>query len=277
MPGDIVLLKAGDRVPADLRLFKVNKLYVDESSLTGNSLPVAKTTYAVNELTGPTHQKCLAFSGSFVVSGSGQGIVVAHGANTINALVQTQNRQKVVQNYSLLRRRLHHYHIAICRPQDLKLLPKTDVVVIDANLSDKQVADTVRKVQLIKKVPCKFLVTEAQAKRLQNELVGTEICRADELAQHIPRHLLSYFNDCQFIIGSHPANTVKIVKVLADSGIKVLWVSDGQRPMPAQQIAAISLVIGSTARGDVIHRASLVSPEVGIIILPSIFYNKKQA
>ncbi len=68
VPGDIVLLKEGDRVAADLRLFYAKNLSADESVLTGESFPVDK--------------KVMAFSGTFITRGSGRGIVVATGEHT---------------------------------------------------------------------------------------------------------------------------------------------------------------------------------------------------
>lgn len=83
VPGDVVLVESGDRVPADLRLFSVRQLYVDEATLTGESKPVAKHADPIQgpNLT-PGEQRCMAFSGTFVTRGRTEGVVVATGART---------------------------------------------------------------------------------------------------------------------------------------------------------------------------------------------------
>jgi magnesium-transporting ATPase (P-type) len=91
VPGDVVLLEAGDRVPADLRLFRVHNLRVEESALTGESVPVEKSVDATTEDASIGDRTCLAYSGTLVVYGQARGIVVATGAGTevgqIGALV----------------------------------------------------------------------------------------------------------------------------------------------------------------------------------------------
>lgn len=82
--GDIVQLHVGDRVPADLRLIKVGNLNIDEAILTGESLPVEKNIEKIsqNQLP-PQEQKNLAFMSTYVVSGTGVGIVVRAGSRTL--------------------------------------------------------------------------------------------------------------------------------------------------------------------------------------------------
>ena len=82
VPGDIVLLEAGDKVPADLRLLRSHGLAIQESLLTGESLPVEKHTKAVSEDAGLGDRECLAFSGTSVTAGQGMGVVIAIGATT---------------------------------------------------------------------------------------------------------------------------------------------------------------------------------------------------
>lgn len=94
VPGDIVLLTTGDKVPADIRILEANDLYIEESALTGESIPVNKKadTIAFDEI--PLgDQKNIAFMGTLITRGSGKGIVVATGMNTemgkIADLIQT--------------------------------------------------------------------------------------------------------------------------------------------------------------------------------------------
>ncbi|KFG69694.1 carbonate dehydratase [Microvirga sp. BSC39] len=82
VPGDIVLLEAGDRVPADLRFLRARSLRIDEAILTGESVPVEKGTGPVAPDAALGDRSCMAFSGSLVVAGQGMGIVTGTGAGT---------------------------------------------------------------------------------------------------------------------------------------------------------------------------------------------------
>ncbi len=84
VPGDIVLLTSGMRVPADLRLFHTTELKIEEAALTGESLPVDKVTSPIDQggMT-PGDQVNMAFMGTIVVSGRAKGIIVATGTRTV--------------------------------------------------------------------------------------------------------------------------------------------------------------------------------------------------
>ncbi len=82
VPGDIVLLSEGQKVLADLRAIELDNLSVDESVLTGESLPVEKSTSTLRGEKPVYEQRNILFSGSFVVSGTGTGVVIATGNST---------------------------------------------------------------------------------------------------------------------------------------------------------------------------------------------------
>jgi cation-transporting ATPase F len=82
VPGDLVLLDAGDKVPADVRLTRSSELRVNESALTGESVPVAKDEVELPKVVPVADRRNMAYSGTLVTTGSGAGIVVATGAGT---------------------------------------------------------------------------------------------------------------------------------------------------------------------------------------------------
>ena len=82
VPGDIVVLQAGDRVPADIRLLSTHALQADEAALTGESLPVEKSSDAVDAQTSLGERHSMAYSGTLITAGQGSGIVVASGIRT---------------------------------------------------------------------------------------------------------------------------------------------------------------------------------------------------
>ena len=90
VPGDIVLLSAGVRVPADLRLIGAHMLSVDESLLTGESLPVSKDPAVVPPDTPVAERRNLVFLGTSVATGRGRGVVIGTGTTTeLGALATT--------------------------------------------------------------------------------------------------------------------------------------------------------------------------------------------
>ncbi len=82
VPGDVVLLEAGDRVPADLRLLRARGLLVDEAILTGESVASVKTESAVGTQAALGDREGMAYSGTLVAAGQGLGLVVATGSRT---------------------------------------------------------------------------------------------------------------------------------------------------------------------------------------------------
>ncbi|HEX8883273.1 MAG TPA: HAD-IC family P-type ATPase, partial [Noviherbaspirillum sp.] len=90
--GDMVFLASGDKVPADLRLIDLRNLQVDESVLTGESMPVQKQVAPASIDAGLGDRYCMAYSGTLVTCGQGAGVVVATGAATeigrISALLE---------------------------------------------------------------------------------------------------------------------------------------------------------------------------------------------
>jgi cation-transporting P-type ATPase F len=93
VPGDLVLLQSGDRVPADLRLLRLRELQVDESSLTGESVPVQKQVQPLPEDTPLADRDNMAYGSTLVTYGTAAGVAVATGDDTeigrINELIST--------------------------------------------------------------------------------------------------------------------------------------------------------------------------------------------
>ncbi|KFI22840.1 HAD-IC family P-type ATPase [Nitrosococcus oceani] len=82
VPGDVVILQSGDKVPADLRLIRVKNLQIEEAPLTGESMPAEKALEPVTENASVGDRTCMAYSGTLVTYGTGEGVVIATGDRT---------------------------------------------------------------------------------------------------------------------------------------------------------------------------------------------------
>ena len=120
VPGDLVLLEAGDAVPADGRLLECVSLRTEEAALTGESLPVEKNTRPAAANTPLAERRCMAYLGSTVRYGRGKLLVTATGMNTemgriAGALADTaQGKTPLQQTLAGLSRTLSALVLAIC-------------------------------------------------------------------------------------------------------------------------------------------------------------------
>lgn len=120
VPGDIVVLEAGQKIPADIRLLEVNELSVNEASLTGESLPVSKNIAVIQKDVSLGDQKNMLFAGTFITSGSGLGVIIGTGQKTeigkIADLVNSVEAEATPMQQKLddLGKKLGYFIAAIC-------------------------------------------------------------------------------------------------------------------------------------------------------------------
>ena len=98
VPGDILIIESGDVITADARLLEANRLQVDEASLTGESVPVGKTTSALKGEPPLAERENMVYKGTAVTRGSGRAVVVATGMDTqlgdISSLVDKAEEER---------------------------------------------------------------------------------------------------------------------------------------------------------------------------------------
>lgn len=121
VPGDVMVLRAGSSVPADGRLIHVDHLFVDESSLSGESLPVVKTTQSVLAESVPLHDRHnMVFRGTVVTGGSGLAVITATGEHTeigqLQRLLERTEKAKapIERQLDALGSRLVYLCLAVC-------------------------------------------------------------------------------------------------------------------------------------------------------------------
>jgi len=108
VPGDVVLLESGARIPADLRLVSATALQVDESLLTGESVPITKSIEPVEPTAVLSDRTCMAYTGATVTAGRGRGVVVATGSSTELGAIAGLMRSETVAA-TPLQRRMDHF------------------------------------------------------------------------------------------------------------------------------------------------------------------------
>ncbi len=104
VPGDIVILEAGDIVSADIRLIEAAKLKVDEATLTGESMPVRKSSDTLATDTSTMEQANMVFRGTAITRGTGSGVVVRTGLGTELGRISTMVSEAEAQHTPLEKR-----------------------------------------------------------------------------------------------------------------------------------------------------------------------------
>ena len=141
VPGDIVLVEAGDKIPADARLIEVANLKTDEAPLTGESLPVTKDAHPIDADVVLGDRRNMLFSGTVATYGRGRAVVVATGMATevgrIAGLLETAEKQPTPLQQELDRtgKRLSVIMLGICALVFATGLLSSPVIILQAILS----------------------------------------------------------------------------------------------------------------------------------------------
>jgi Mg2+-importing ATPase len=131
VPGDVILLRPGDRLPADVRFFEEQAIEVDESVLTGETLPVLKTSEALSQEPEGYHEaKNIGFSGTVALSGHGKAVVIAVGDQTAFGSIATL--AEMTKSESVFERQLREFTQFV-----VKLVAVTLIAVFSLNILAK--------------------------------------------------------------------------------------------------------------------------------------------
>jgi len=151
VPGDVVLLNAGNVVPADLRVIEPSKLQADESALTGESVPVGKTIDILDEDVPLAERENMLYKGTSVTRGTAEAVVVSTGMDTelgkISASLQGEVEEKtpLQQKLDELGRKLVPFLLVVAaivlvsgwlRGQDLYLMVETAIELAIATIPE---------------------------------------------------------------------------------------------------------------------------------------------
>ena len=271
--GDIVLLTEGDRVPADIRLFQVKTLKINQTILTGEALVAPKNTFALHTKAEPKDQKCMAFAGTFVVQGSGIGIVVA----LANSAVQNSIKKHKPKNISLVSKltsqKFKKMGLLANSPKTLKTLKKIDTIVFDANLPNSTVQDLIFKLQHLKKIRCKFIINSQSLQRLKNDFLGAVVLSGREVSNMSNQRLARLLKEAQFIYDVKDEEVIKMLGALRSMGSKTLYINDGNRRPEVQSAAHLSMIVSGYARDDCLACAHLLATDPEGLKIERILYN----
>lgn len=263
VPGDIVLLEEGNRVPANIRLLSVHSFRVNQNAVTGETLPAIKSTFAISSEVPLSQQKNMAFTGTFVTQGSAKGVVVDRDAQS----KRSHKKHRIALKGTVIARRLRRFGLMVLDKKPLGVFRKIDTVVIDCPCSETEIIDIIRKVQLTRQIDCKFVIANAARAQQLGQKLQAEIYNATTKKGTMAT--------AQFITGVDDISSLHVARQLHDDGRIVLWQHDGKQRRHVDSLVAMYFVIGTGNRDDVVLLADIYGPKAKPTILERILYNKK--
>ena len=266
--GDVVVIEKGNRIPADIRLIEVDKLFIDQSFFTNEGLPAQKNTFTLSQKVEVRKQRCMAFMGSFVIEGSGKGIVVARNGQTELSRDASFFRQRIRRRVKKEITRLNDLKVVVNHPPKVGALVATHAVIFEIALSDEMVLGLIRHLQMTHKIDTKFILEEKQAQHLSEILGGSMAILNDKTTR----------DDCmdaQFLIAEKNEPWLSRLGILlVEKEKNLLLVGDGREVITSHDKHVVTMVFGTDLSDQVICSADLISPKESPLILKSILYNK---
>ena len=270
VPGDVVEIKTGDRVPADIRLVSVKELKIDQSLFTNEGISAEKNSLVISGSVELRKQKSIAFAGSIVTSGKGSGIVVARGKDTLLSNYSKYLVPKEKLSDKKIIKKLHKLGVVVNSINKLQLLKKIEIIIIDMPLSDEQVLELLRHLQMASRIATKFIVPPAQALRL-SEILKTTYFETNAVPA------LADIEKSQFVVMPNtPGVRQGIISELVGKYRAVLWADEGRYNLNFHDSRICRLLIGGSVLDSIICASDLLSPQATPQIIKNILYNNNR-
>lgn len=259
--GDVIILRAGNIAPADIRVIKVNKFYVKEQYIYGNAGDVAKNTFASKGLLETPKQKNMVFSGSDVSKGSAAGVVVNLSQDTKAHAFNAQDIKRNIATKGLAKN-----NFVLNRSIKLKDLRAVDCVVFDDLHMPEEVVATMQKLYLQKGLTCVYFLNSNLLKVLKKDMPELELSNANGE--------IRFNNGVVFIKSPTSPQKTKVVSAIAKQGLNSVYIYRGVQYEPASSVANMSLLVATSASQVALHKADIISFKLNYDSLAKIVYNK---
>lgn len=257
--GDIVELKQGDIVFNDLRLIKVSKLKVNQSSITGSDAPSFKNTYPVIGSKSVEDQLNMVYPGSVIVDGSGMGVVVNNTFNHSLLLKQNARRRKVFEQRQI--NKLSKQGIIINNRFPLKSLKNIDCLLLSLPIEVDLIVELIRSIVSKKGISLSISVDMPTYLSLKSKIGGlTSITKKDfdslsnKALMQLDGPIIALVD-----VGYEELSRYLRIKSLKDENVS--WLDKGEFDWPLHN-ASISIAIAKYGCNYVINEADVVLDEI---------------
>ncbi len=249
--GDIIVVRAGDIVPATARLIKASSLAVKEDMIPGGSSLNYKQTFASKSLLPITEQKNMLFAGTHIISGTAHAIVVANAQDML-----ITRRAKSVTDRALSRK-----GITVQNEKAKKLVHKVVAIYFDDLQQPAEIIQLVQHVFMSKGIAVTFFVNTAVARQLRHVL---------------PKAVFGSKNSGVRVATDYSEEQkARMMRQNRQSNDVIMFVHRGVSASYMPKIADINVVIAQHAQHIAIQQADLVMWRISIQKFASILYNKK--
>jgi magnesium-transporting ATPase (P-type) len=253
--GDIVKFKAGDIAPANFRIIKVNKLKVNEETITGNYTPTTKNSLRCQTICSLDNQANMLFMGSQIVAGQALAVLVSDDlARGIATNGTKTNRLLKLNNFVANQNNLPKY------------LSTISCVVFDDLKNQNEIEDTIVSIFLAKNIACIYLLDNDMYVNAQKFL------QSPRIINHTT-DIIHFGNEIAIIPKSNQNLTVKMLAMLKALNRNNLYVYRGESFKPEALVADLNLVINKNSSHQALFNASFITNGINHTQLSRILYN----
>ena len=254
--GDVVKFKAGDIVPANFRIIKVNRLRVNEEHITGNYASTAKNSLRCQTLRTLDKRTNMLFMGSQVINGQALAVLVS------DTTIHEFNAKNIKTNRLL---RLNNF---VSNKQNLgEVIKRIDCVIFEDLKYHNEITETVASIFLANSIACIYLLDDILYKSAKEFLHNPTVI-------HNTSKPLNLGCEVAIALNNDSQQVIKILAQLRLQGKKTLYVYRGEKFKPEAVVADLNLVINKNSSHEALFNASILTNGINHTQLSRILYNK---